>query len=163
MCQAWFVSREKRAGSLRMNLGWGCASSRAVSGPGRVDLINRKGILAASWHEVRPSPKQQAPGEAPCQSPAFLGLEVGSPCSLDTWRMERGPRHGVTLPPLCIIAGTRARYVDVLNPGGPQRSEPALAPTDLFAPLAPLPIPAHLLGPNTGTQPTQQGCSPPAC
>ncbi|XP_055255473.1 protein transport protein Sec16A isoform X2 [Moschus berezovskii] len=43
-------------------------------------------------------------------------------------------------------AGARARYVDVLNPGGPQRGELALAPTDLFAPLAPLPIPAHLLG-----------------
>uniref|UniRef100_A0A4W2F789 Protein transport protein sec16 n=1 Tax=Bos indicus x Bos taurus TaxID=30522 RepID=A0A4W2F789_BOBOX len=59
-------------------------------------------------------------------------------------------------------AGTRARYVDVLNPGGPQRSEPAVAPTDLFAPLAPLPIPAHLLGPNAGTQPGQQGCPLPA-
>ncbi|KAM5259502.1 protein transport protein Sec16A isoform 3-T3 [Hipposideros larvatus] len=45
-------------------------------------------------------------------------------------------------------AGTRARYVDVLNPGGPRRAEPALAPADLFAPLAPLPIPAHLCGPN---------------
>ncbi|XP_057580040.1 protein transport protein Sec16A isoform X3 [Hippopotamus amphibius kiboko] len=49
-------------------------------------------------------------------------------------------------------AGTRARYVDVLNPGGPQRSEPALAPADFFAPLAPLPIPAHLFGPNAGTE-----------
>ncbi|XP_017911609.1 PREDICTED: protein transport protein Sec16A isoform X1 [Capra hircus] len=49
-------------------------------------------------------------------------------------------------------AGTRARYVDVLNPGGPQRSEPTLAPTDLFAPLAPLPIPAHLLGPNADAE-----------
>ncbi|XP_066896372.1 protein transport protein Sec16A isoform X7 [Kogia breviceps] len=45
-------------------------------------------------------------------------------------------------------ARARARYVDVLNPGGPQRSEPALAPADFFAPLAPLPIPTHLLGPN---------------
>ncbi|XP_072816546.1 protein transport protein Sec16A isoform X1 [Vicugna pacos] len=44
--------------------------------------------------------------------------------------------------------GSRARYVDVLNPGGLQRSEPALAPSDFFAPLAPLPIPAHLLGPH---------------
>ncbi|KAB0380479.1 hypothetical protein FD755_008263 [Muntiacus reevesi] len=49
-------------------------------------------------------------------------------------------------------AGTRARYVDILNPGGPQRSESALAPTDLFAPLAPLPIPAHLLGPNADAE-----------
>ncbi|XP_037347646.1 protein transport protein Sec16A isoform X7 [Talpa occidentalis] len=45
-------------------------------------------------------------------------------------------------------AGTRARYVDVLNPGGTRRTEPALAPADFFAPLAPLPIPAHLLGPQ---------------
>ncbi|XP_054440131.1 protein transport protein Sec16A isoform X2 [Pteronotus mesoamericanus] len=44
--------------------------------------------------------------------------------------------------------GTRARYVDVLNPGGPQRADPALAPADLFAPLAPLPFPAPLFGPN---------------
>ncbi|XP_033271156.1 protein transport protein Sec16A isoform X1 [Orcinus orca] len=45
-------------------------------------------------------------------------------------------------------ARARARYVDVLNPGGPQRSEPALAPADFFAPLAPLPIPTHLFGPD---------------
>ncbi|MBV95392.1 Protein transport protein Sec16A, partial [Eschrichtius robustus] len=45
-------------------------------------------------------------------------------------------------------ARARARYVDVLNPGGPQRSEPALAPADFFAPLAPLPIPTQLFGPK---------------
>ncbi|KAM4877214.1 protein transport protein Sec16A isoform 3-T4 [Thomomys bottae] len=44
--------------------------------------------------------------------------------------------------------GSRARYVDVLNPSGTQRNEPALAPADLFAPLAPLPIPPNLLIPN---------------
>ncbi|XP_005605991.1 protein transport protein Sec16A isoform X1 [Equus caballus] len=49
-------------------------------------------------------------------------------------------------------AGSRARYVDVLNPGGPQRSEPALAPADFFAPLAPLPIPAHLFSPNSDAE-----------
>ncbi|XP_045659755.1 protein transport protein Sec16A isoform X5 [Ursus americanus] len=49
-------------------------------------------------------------------------------------------------------AGARARYVDVFNPGGPQRSEPALAPAEFFAPLAPLPIPAHLFGPNTDAE-----------
>ncbi|XP_053523679.1 protein transport protein Sec16A isoform X2 [Artibeus jamaicensis] len=48
--------------------------------------------------------------------------------------------------------GTRARYVDVLNPGGPQRADPALAPADLFAPLAPLPLPAPLFGPNPETE-----------
>uniref|UniRef100_A0A2K6GD83 Protein transport protein sec16 n=1 Tax=Propithecus coquereli TaxID=379532 RepID=A0A2K6GD83_PROCO len=46
-------------------------------------------------------------------------------------------------------AGTRARYVDVLNPHGTQRSEPALPPADFFAPLAPLPIPASF-APNPG-------------
>ncbi|XP_015449698.1 protein transport protein Sec16A isoform X2 [Pteropus alecto] len=45
-------------------------------------------------------------------------------------------------------AGSRARYVDVLNPGGRRQTEPALAPADFFAPLAPLPIPAHLCGPH---------------
>lgn len=44
--------------------------------------------------------------------------------------------------------GSRARYVDVLNPSGTQRSEPALAPSDFFAPLAPLPIPSNLFVPN---------------
>ncbi|XP_054583178.1 protein transport protein Sec16A [Eptesicus fuscus] len=55
-------------------------------------------------------------------------------------------------------AGSRARYVDVLNPGGSQRTDPALAPADLFAPLAPLPIPAQLFGPNPdaeGAPPTE--------
>ncbi|XP_034871334.1 protein transport protein Sec16A isoform X3 [Mirounga leonina] len=58
-------------------------------------------------------------------------------------------------------AGTRARYVDVLNPGGPQRSEPALAPAEFFAPLAPLPIPAHLFGPNPDAEeaPPAEGAS----
>ncbi|KAB0392270.1 hypothetical protein E2I00_006838, partial [Balaenoptera physalus] len=66
-----------------------------------------------------------------------------------------GPVHsghqedgGVTLLPVPVAARARARYVDVLNPGGPQRSEPTLAPADFFAPLAPLPIPTHLFGPN---------------
>ncbi|XP_036162709.1 protein transport protein Sec16A isoform X6 [Myotis myotis] len=59
-------------------------------------------------------------------------------------------------------AGSRARYVDILNPGGPQRTEPALAPADLFAPLAPLPIPAQLFGPNPGrwTRPAAGMCQP---
>ncbi|XP_040320284.1 protein transport protein Sec16A isoform X3 [Herpailurus yagouaroundi] len=49
-------------------------------------------------------------------------------------------------------AGARARYVDVLNPGGPQRSEPALAPAEFFAPLAPMPIPTHLFGPSADAE-----------
>uniref|UniRef100_A0A2K6TIQ9 Protein transport protein sec16 n=2 Tax=Saimiri boliviensis TaxID=27679 RepID=A0A2K6TIQ9_SAIBB len=52
-------------------------------------------------------------------------------------------------------AGTRARYVDVLNPSGAQRSEPALAPVDFVAPLAPLPIPSHLFVPSTDAEEPQ--------
>ncbi|XP_062063238.1 protein transport protein Sec16A isoform X1 [Lepus europaeus] len=51
--------------------------------------------------------------------------------------------------------GPRARYVDVLNPGGAPRTEPALAPADLFAPLAPLPIPANLFVPNPDAEEPQ--------
>ncbi|XP_014637805.1 PREDICTED: protein transport protein Sec16A isoform X3 [Ceratotherium simum simum] len=58
-------------------------------------------------------------------------------------------------------AGSRARYVDILNPGGARRTEPALAPAELFAPLAPLPIPAHLFGPNPDAEeaPPAEGAS----
>ncbi|XP_021563816.1 protein transport protein Sec16A [Carlito syrichta] len=52
-------------------------------------------------------------------------------------------------------AGTRARYVDVLNPGGTPRREPALAPADFFAPLAPLPIPANLFVPTPDVEEAQ--------
>ncbi|XP_009997258.1 PREDICTED: protein transport protein Sec16A [Chaetura pelagica] len=46
-------------------------------------------------------------------------------------------------------AGSRARYVDVLNPGGTKSSGAAPAPSDLFAPLAPMPIPANMFVPNS--------------
>uniref|UniRef100_A0A8C3HDW5 Protein transport protein sec16 n=1 Tax=Chrysemys picta bellii TaxID=8478 RepID=A0A8C3HDW5_CHRPI len=46
-------------------------------------------------------------------------------------------------------AGTRARYVDVLNPSGAKPSGAVPAPSDLFAPLAPMPIPANLFVPNS--------------
>ncbi|XP_007945224.1 protein transport protein Sec16A [Orycteropus afer afer] len=52
-------------------------------------------------------------------------------------------------------AGTRARYVDVLNPSGATRTEPALAPAEFFAPLAPLPIPAPLFVPGPDTEEPQ--------
>ncbi|NP_001424932.1 protein transport protein Sec16A isoform 3 [Homo sapiens] len=52
-------------------------------------------------------------------------------------------------------AGTRARYVDVLNPSGTQRSEPALAPADFVAPLAPLPIPSNLFVPTPDAEEPQ--------
>nr|XP_048678642.1 protein transport protein Sec16A isoform X1 [Caretta caretta] len=46
-------------------------------------------------------------------------------------------------------AGTRARYVDILNPSGAKCSGAVPAPSDLFAPLAPMPIPANLFVPNS--------------
>ncbi|XP_077004930.1 protein transport protein Sec16A isoform X6 [Tamandua tetradactyla] len=52
-------------------------------------------------------------------------------------------------------AGTRARYVDVLNPSGTKRSDPVLAPADFFAPLAPLPIPTSLFVPNPDAEEPQ--------
>ncbi|XP_070934741.1 protein transport protein Sec16A isoform X7 [Macaca nemestrina] len=52
-------------------------------------------------------------------------------------------------------AGSRARYVDVLNPSGTQRNEPALAPADFVAPLAPLPIPSNLFVPSPDAEEPQ--------
>uniref|UniRef100_A0A8C3V870 Protein transport protein sec16 n=1 Tax=Catharus ustulatus TaxID=91951 RepID=A0A8C3V870_CATUS len=53
-------------------------------------------------------------------------------------------------------AGSRARYVDVLNPGGTKASAAVPAPSDLFAPLAPMPIPANVFVPNSGeSQPVE--------
>ncbi|XP_066466674.1 protein transport protein Sec16A isoform X2 [Tiliqua scincoides] len=46
-------------------------------------------------------------------------------------------------------AGSRARYVDILNPSGTKSPEAVPAPSELFAPLAPMPIPANLLVPNS--------------
>nr|XP_028570104.1 protein transport protein Sec16A isoform X1 [Podarcis muralis] len=49
-------------------------------------------------------------------------------------------------------AGSRARYVDILNPGGaksPSGGAAPPAPSDLFAPLAPMPIAANLFVPNS--------------
>uniref|UniRef100_A0A671PFT0 Protein transport protein sec16 n=1 Tax=Sinocyclocheilus anshuiensis TaxID=1608454 RepID=A0A671PFT0_9TELE len=73
-------------------------------------------------------------------------------------------------------AGTKSRYVDVLNPGR-GGSKPAAAvppPADLFAPLAPMAMPANLFTPAAGvyvyvsvlmyitvsTQPPAQGAPP---
>ncbi|XP_053551396.1 protein transport protein Sec16A [Bombina bombina] len=47
-----------------------------------------------------------------------------------------------------ISGGARGRYVDVLNPGGSRPSNSVPPPADLFAPLAPMPIPANLFVPN---------------
>ncbi|XP_076014738.1 protein transport protein Sec16A isoform X2 [Genypterus blacodes] len=47
-------------------------------------------------------------------------------------------------------AGTKSRYVDVLNPsGGAKAGGLAPAPADIFAPLAPMPMPANLFVPSS--------------
>uniref|UniRef100_A0A672V1Z4 Protein transport protein sec16 n=1 Tax=Strigops habroptila TaxID=2489341 RepID=A0A672V1Z4_STRHB len=68
-----------------------------------------------------------------------------------------GPGGGPGGPPGAPVnmfsrraAGSRARYVDVLNPGGTKSSGALPAPSDLFAPLAPMPIPANVFVPNSG-------------
>ncbi|XP_072344997.1 protein transport protein Sec16A isoform X3 [Scyliorhinus torazame] len=54
-------------------------------------------------------------------------------------------------------AGTKARYVDVLNPSGSRPGGVLLPPVDLFAPLAPMPIPTNLFVPlpGEGSQPSE--------
>jgi hypothetical protein len=73
------------------------------------------------------------------------------------WELSRlDARSHLACPPELVpptpLGGSRARYVDVLNPSGTPRNEPALAPADLFAPLAPLPIPSNLFVPTPGRQ-----------
>ena len=54
-----------------------------------------------------------------------------------------------SLPP----SGTKSRYVDVMNPGGRTGPKPGgsiPAPADLFAPLAPMSMPANLFVPGAG-------------
>ncbi|CAF89606.1 unnamed protein product, partial [Tetraodon nigroviridis] len=47
-------------------------------------------------------------------------------------------------------AGTRQKYVDVLNPSKPANSGLAPNPADIFAPLAPMSMPANLFVPSSG-------------
>ncbi|XP_016536962.1 protein transport protein Sec16A isoform X2 [Poecilia formosa] len=60
------------------------------------------------------------------------------------------PGAGSTVNMFSRKAGTRSRYVDVLNPSGTAKpSGVAPAPVDLFAPLAPMPMPANLFVPSS--------------
>ncbi|XP_048414696.2 protein transport protein Sec16A isoform X2 [Stegostoma tigrinum] len=54
-------------------------------------------------------------------------------------------------------AGTKGRYVDVLNPSGSRPGGVLMPPVDLFAPLAPMPIPTNLFVPMPGevSQPSE--------
>ncbi|XP_063492817.1 protein transport protein Sec16A isoform X13 [Symphalangus syndactylus] len=85
-----------------------------------------------------PPPPTSMPKTVPAAPPALAGLP-GAPVNVYSRR----------------AAGTRARYVDVLNPSGTQRSEPALAPADFVAPLAPLPIPSNLFVPSPDAEEPQ--------
>uniref|UniRef100_A0A2D4NN92 Sec16 Sec23-binding domain-containing protein n=2 Tax=Micrurus surinamensis TaxID=129470 RepID=A0A2D4NN92_MICSU len=60
-------------------------------------------------------------------------------------------------------AGSKVRYVDILNPSKATCPVPAPAPADLFAPLAPMPIPANMFVPNSVPQeqtPLEGGVAP---
>uniref|UniRef100_A0A8C2D3Q5 Protein transport protein sec16 n=1 Tax=Cyprinus carpio TaxID=7962 RepID=A0A8C2D3Q5_CYPCA len=64
-----------------------------------------------------------------------------------------GPAGGPPVNMFSRRAGTKSRYVDVLNPGR-RGSKPAAVvppPADLFAPLAPMAMPANLFTPAAGT------------
>lgn len=52
---------------------------------------------------------------------------------------------------VCFLPGPRSRYVDVLNPGGTTKPGGlAPPPADIFAPLAPMAMPANLFVPSSG-------------
>ncbi|KAL7978453.1 hypothetical protein Chor_004270, partial [Crotalus horridus] len=50
---------------------------------------------------------------------------------------------------IVVATGSKARYVDILNPSKAKSPVAAPAPADLFAPLAPMPIPANVFVPNS--------------
>nr|XP_056716367.1 protein transport protein Sec16A [Euleptes europaea] len=52
-------------------------------------------------------------------------------------------------------AGNRGRYVDILNPSGAKPPGAVPAPSDLFAPLAPMPIPSNVFVPNSALEEQQ--------
>uniref|UniRef100_A0A3P8U3E5 Protein transport protein sec16 n=1 Tax=Amphiprion percula TaxID=161767 RepID=A0A3P8U3E5_AMPPE len=61
------------------------------------------------------------------------------------------PSSGPSVNMFSRKAGTKSRYVDVLNPS--RTAKPggmAPAPADIFAPLAPMPMPANLFVPSSG-------------
>uniref|UniRef100_A0A3Q3AUN4 Protein transport protein sec16 n=1 Tax=Kryptolebias marmoratus TaxID=37003 RepID=A0A3Q3AUN4_KRYMA len=61
------------------------------------------------------------------------------------------PSSGVPVNIFSRKAGTKSRYVDVLNPSRTVKpSGGAPAPVDIFAPLAPMPMPANLFVPSSG-------------
>lgn len=102
-----------------------------------------------AWVERKPSPIGNSAETSPLVDPHCSSDSVGT----EYFGCYRLLGAQLNLTPVSLLGGSRARYVDVLNPSGTQRSEPALAPSDFFAPLAPLPIPSNLFVPNPGRQP----------
>lgn len=86
-----------------------------------------------------PEEEKKAPPPPPTSFPRVPQVTPAGPTGAPTASVNIFSRKA---------GGSRARYVDVLNPSGTQRSEPALAPSDFFAPLAPLPILSNLFIPN---------------
>lgn len=93
-----------------------------------------------------PEEEKKAPPPPPTSFPRVLQAAPTGPAGPPTASVNVFSRKA---------GGSRARYVDVLNPTGTQRSEPALAPADFFAPLAPLPIPSNLFVPNPDAEDSQ--------
>ncbi|KAM5298564.1 protein transport protein Sec16A [Ctenodactylus gundi] len=92
------------------------------------------------WVDLNePEEEKKAPPPPPTSIPRALPVAPLGPSGTSTASVNMFSRKA---------GRSRAHYVDVLNPGGTQRREPALAPADFFAPLAPLPIPPNLFVPN---------------
>uniref|UniRef100_A0A8B9ETF6 Protein transport protein sec16 n=1 Tax=Anser cygnoides TaxID=8845 RepID=A0A8B9ETF6_ANSCY len=86
-----------------------------------------------SWQSKPPPPPPTGFPKVPQTAPSGPGGPPSAPVNIFSRR----------------AAGSRARYVDVLNPGGTKSSGAVPAPADLFAPLAPMPVPANVFVPNS--------------
>uniref|UniRef100_A0A8B9VZ59 Protein transport protein sec16 n=1 Tax=Anas zonorhyncha TaxID=75864 RepID=A0A8B9VZ59_9AVES len=86
-----------------------------------------------SWQSKPPPPPPTGFPKVPQTAPSGPGGPPSAPVNMFSRR----------------AAGSRARYVDVLNPGGTKSSGAVPAPADLFAPLAPMPVPANVFVPNS--------------
>ena len=69
----------------------------------------------------------------------------------DVYQMSHCLLSFLPLGCFSLFSGTRSRYVDVLNPSRTAKpSGLAPAPADIFAPLAPMAMPANLFVPSSG-------------
>ncbi|XP_043576570.1 protein transport protein Sec16A isoform X1 [Chiloscyllium plagiosum] len=93
----------------------------------------------------------------PLPPPPSFPVTAPTPASSSTPSAAPAPSGGP--PPrnrFSMKAGTKGRYVDVLNPSGSRPGGVLMPPVDLFAPLAPMPIPTNLFVPMPG-----EGSQPP--